>query len=161
MKRIYTKICCLALGMLFAVGVASAEKAVVVITADGTQRGVMLDDVDRIELGSDALTVQTASGTSETVQYSEINRVLIGSEWQSVKQLTAPGEIAVWPVTTNDLVNVSGLSDGEIVRVYALDGALALQVDAVSGLTTVSLAQLPAGIYVLTAHNQSVKIVKN
>ena len=48
----------------------AAEKAVVVISTDGTQRQETLANVDRIEIGVNSLTLKTTSGGSQTVAYN-------------------------------------------------------------------------------------------
>lgn len=161
MKKSLTHLFCgaaLALtGTLMADG---AEKSVVVIMTDGSQRGETLANVDRITLGTSALTLESVGGASQTVDYADIDRVLIGAEWSAIQQITAPGEVAVWPTATDGPVNISGLQPGESVTVYDLKGATVATAAATTGVTTVSLGSLPTGIYILTARNQSVKIVK-
>ncbi|MDE6418771.1 MAG: T9SS type A sorting domain-containing protein, partial [Duncaniella sp.] len=137
------------------------EKVVVVIGTDGSQRQELLADVARIEIGPSSLTLMSAGGTNETFDYSAIDRVLIGAEWNAVKQLTTEGEIAVWPTVTTDIVNISGLNEGDAVTVFDLKGSTVVKASATEGLTTVNLAGLPAGLYVVTANNKSVKIIKN
>ena len=161
MKHIYTKmLCVLALGMASAMS-ASADKGVVVISTDGTERYVTLADIDRIQIGQNSLTVQCVNGTSQTVPYKDIDRVLVGASTSSVSSITAPGEIAVWPTATTDIVNISGLAAGETVAVFDIKGATVLKGISAEGLTTLSLGHLPAGIYVLAVNGKSVKIIKN
>ena len=162
MKHIYTKLLCsIALGTACVLG-ASAEgkKAVVVISTDGSQRQELLEDVDRIEIGATALTIKSVGGASETMDYNNIDRILIGAEWTAVQRITAPGEIAVWPIATTDIVNISGLEAGTPVNVFDIKGAVAANAVATGEITSLSLGQLPSGVYVVTAGNQSVKIIK-
>lgn len=162
MKHSYTKLLCGIALTAFCGIVASAEmkKAVVVISTDGSQREEVIENVDRIELGSNSLTLKSVGGAAETVDYKDIDRVMIGAEWTAVKKITAPGEIAVWPVTTSDVINISGLAKGEPVTVYNVKGAAAVQTVAGGELTSLSLKQLQAGVYVVTAGSKSVKIIK-
>ena len=162
MKHIYTKLLCsLALGTACVLG-ASAEgkKAVVVISNDGNQRQELLEDIDRIEIGATALTIKNVGGASETVDYTDIDRIMIGAEWTAVQRVTAPGEIAVWPTATTGIVNISGLEAGTAVTVFDIKGAVAANAVATGEITSLNLGQLPAGVYVVTAANQSVKIIK-
>ena len=162
MNHIFTKLLCgISLGMACVMSVAAEDrKAVVVISTDGSQREEVLENIDRIELGATSLTLKCVGGSGETVDYSKIDRMLIGAEWTAIKKLTAPGEVAVWPLTTTDAVNVSGLTEGETVTVFDLKGVAAAQAVASEGVTSVSLSRLPAGVYVVTARKQSVKIIK-
>lgn len=138
----------------------AAEKAVVVISADGSQRQELLSDVDKIEIGTEALTLVTIGGETSTVPYSDLDRILVGAEYSAIKEITTPSDIAVWPTTTSDRVNISGLAPGSPITVFALNGTQVLAVKASESLTSISLAGLPAGIYILTVDKTAVKIVK-
>lgn len=161
MKHFLTQVLCGAALTLASAGLAdAAEKAVVVISADGTQRQELLTNVDRIEIGETSLTLKTAGGETRTTAYDELDRVLIGTEYSAIQQITSPGDIAIWPTVTSDNLNVSGLRAGDAVTVYDLRGSLAVRATATDGVTTVSLASLPTGAYIVTAGNHSVKIIK-
>lgn len=63
MKHFLTQILCGTVLTLACAGIAeAAEKAVVVISADGTQRQELLNNVDRIEIGETSLTLKTVGG---------------------------------------------------------------------------------------------------
>lgn len=161
MRKFYTKLLCgLVLGASFVAGASAQEKAVVVISTDGSMRQEVLTNVDRIEIGATSLTLKSAGGESETVDYKDLDRVLIGAEWSEVKQITSENEIAVWPTLTTDVVNISGLNAGEAIEVVALNGANALKAVAADGLTTLNLRSLPAGVYIVNVKKHSVKIIK-
>ncbi|MBD5325738.1 MAG: T9SS type A sorting domain-containing protein [Bacteroides sp.] len=162
MKRIYSKaLCGLILGIACVAGASAQEKkAVVVISTDGTQRQEALESIDRIELGQTSLTLKTTGGENETIDYANIDRILVGVEWNAIKELVAPGEIAVWPTAVTDVVNISGLPEGETVSIVDLKGATAAKAVANGTVTSVNLKNLPAGVYVLNAAKQSVKIIK-
>ncbi|MDE7466793.1 MAG: T9SS type A sorting domain-containing protein [Muribaculaceae bacterium] len=161
MKHLNTQICSAVFGLVMATGTVWAEKAVVVVGVDGTQRAEMISDIDRINIGNSALTIVSTDNQSTTINYSDIDRVLIGEEWKAVQDITAPGELAVWPTMTTTTVNISGASAGDPIKVFNLDGAAVIATEAADGLTTIDISAQPAGIYILTVHNQSVKIVKN
>ena len=162
MKHIYTKLLCsLAIGTACVLSAAAeGKKAVVVISTDGSQRQEVLDNVERIEIGATALTLKSVGGASETVDYTDIDRMIIGAEWTAIRSITAPGEIAVWPVATTDIVNISGLTADTPIVVFDIKGATALQTVAAEGVTSISLGHLPSGAYVVTTGNRSVKISK-
>lgn len=161
MKHFLTQILCGTALTLASAGIAeSAEKAVVVISADGTQRQELLTNVDRIEIGETSLTLKTVGGETRTTAYDELDRILIGAEYSAIQQITSPGDIAVWPTVTSDNLNVTGLQPGDAVTVYDLRGAVAVRTIATDGMTTVSVASLPSGAYIVAAGKHSVKIIK-
>ena len=139
---------------------AAEDKAVIIISTDGSQRQEAIKDLDRIELGAKELTLKSTDGATETFDYAAIDRILVNAEWDSVKEIAGADEIAVWPAQTSGPVNISGLSAGQPVTVTNLKGATVISAQASEGLTTVNLAAQPAGIYIVTAANHSVKIIK-
>jgi len=91
MKHFLTQVLCGAALTLASAGLAdAAEKAVVVISADGTQRQELLTNVDRIEIGETSLTLKTVGGETRTTAYDELDRVLIGTEYSAIQQITSP-----------------------------------------------------------------------
>lgn len=153
-------ICSLALAAACFIGAAAEEKAVVIVSTDGSQRQEAIKDLDRIELGEKSVTLKSTDGNAETFAYASIDRILVDAEWTAVKAIAAADEIAVWPVETSGPVNISGLREGQTVTVANLKGATIISAPAAEGLTTISLASQPAGIYIVTAANHSVKIIK-
>lgn len=141
-------------------GAAAEDKAVVIISTDGSQRQEAIKNIDRIELGDKVITLKATDGSAETFDYASIDRILVDAEWDAVKAITATDEIAVWPTQTSGPVNISGLSEGRTVTVTNLKGAAVMTTAATDGLTTISLANQPAGIYIVSAANHSVKIIK-
>lgn len=161
MKHFLTQILCGAVLALGGAGIAgAAEKAVVVISADGSQRQELLTNVERIEIGKNSVTVKTAGGDAWSGAFDEIDRILIGAEYSAVQQITSPGDIAVWPAVTSGYLNVSGLHNGDTIRVYDLNGVLCVSATANDGLTTVDLSPIPAGAYIVATGRNSVKIIK-
>ena len=142
-------------------GVAAEEKAVIIVSTDGSQRQEAISNVDRIELGEKAVTLKSTDGKEETFDYAAIDRILVNAEWTAVKAISAADEVAVWPAQTSGPVNISGLREGQTVTIANLKGATVISAPAAAdGLTTISLAAQPAGIYIVSAGNHSVKIIK-
>lgn len=142
------------------ISAAAEDKAVIIIATDGSQRQESITNLDRIELGDKGVTLKTTAGRTETFDYAAIDRILVNAEWDSVKEIASADEIAVWPAQTSGPVNISGLRAGQAVTISNLKGATVISAQATEGLTTVNLSAQPAGIYIVTAANHSVKIIK-
>ncbi|MDE6535433.1 MAG: T9SS type A sorting domain-containing protein [Muribaculaceae bacterium] len=153
-------LCTLALAAVAFMSAAAEDKAVIIISTDGSQRQESIKDLDRIELGDKGVILKTTGGQTETFDYAAIDRILVNAEWDAVKEISAADEVAVWPVQTSGPVNISGLHEGQAVTVSNLKGATVISTQATEGLTTVNLSAQPAGIYIVTAANHSVKIIK-
>lgn len=146
---------------LIAAPMAKAEKSVVVVSKDGTQTGLALDKVHKIEIKTDGIVLHGTDATTTTVAHADLDRVLIGSEWSSIKGTLAEGNVAVWPTLATDVVNAGGFAEGTAVTVFDLNGAaLASARTNADGLATVSIAHLTPGMYIVKAGDKSVKIVK-
>ncbi len=57
---------------------ALGERAVVVISKDGTTREVALGDVARIDIGQGEPTLHTSGGEANDLAYESLDRMLIG-----------------------------------------------------------------------------------
>ncbi|MBD5239360.1 MAG: T9SS type A sorting domain-containing protein [Bacteroidales bacterium] len=141
-------------------GASAEDKAVVIISTDGSQRREAIKDIDRIELGDKGVTLKLSDGKAEEFEFAAIDRILVNAEWDAIKNIAAEGEIAVWPTQTSGPVNISGLSNGQKITVSNLKGAAVISTVASDELTTISLASQPDGIYIVSVANQSVKIIK-
>lgn len=149
------------MGLFASMAVNAAEKAVVVISNDGSQHVVTLADVDRIEIGPGALTISHRSAESVTKDYADIDRVLIGATPTAIGQITSKGDIAVWPTEVVDVINVAGLHHGMKVEVFDLAGHLVAAKTADGDSLTIDLsASAPGMLVVSIGGKQSVKVVK-
>jgi hypothetical protein len=66
--------------------------------------------------------------------------------------------LIAYPNPTRSIVTVALPQDSEI-EIYSIDGTLMYSVPAVAGNTTINLGTLPAGIYLLKAAGQVVRVV--
>lgn len=67
---------------------------------------------------------------------------------------------AIFPNPANDNTTVSGLSSGDLIRLYTLDGKLLFSKEATSSTLTIDLSTYTAGTYLLFVNTESVKIQK-
>lgn len=57
-------------------------------------------------------------------------------------------------------ITAEGMTDGKLLEVYAANGSLAAQATALGGKAKIDATQLAAGVYVVKAEGQSLKMVK-
>ena len=57
-------------------------------------------------------------------------------------------------------ITAEGMTDGKLLEVYAANGSLAAQATARCGKAKIDATQLAAGVYVVKAEGQSLKMVK-
>ena len=68
-------------------------------------------------------------------------------------------EFVVYPTVASDCVYVEGLSEGAKIELVNMQGAVVLSAGSNGAATRVETAALERGVYVLTAHGQSVRVV--
>lgn len=149
--------------MLPAVSLTAQEQgtAVVVIGKDGSRHEVMISDVDRIEFGELSFTLhRIAPEPCSAHAYADIDRILIGADRASVSDLTAGGNIAVWPTAVESTLNVAGTEPGTHIAVYDLGGALAASARTTADTASLDLSALTPGVYVVAVGKHTVKIIK-
>ncbi len=151
----YLKFLVLVFGM--AAFVAKAERGIVVVQADGSQQEFAFEKFVRVEVGKTSVTVQGNGGAVE-LPYSSIDRIAIGSEVTAVTSVLQEGSFAVWPTPTTGIVNVAGASGD--VAVYGLGGERFAVAECIDGAAKLDITSAPAGVYIVSAGNKSVKIIK-
>lgn len=139
---------------------AEGGDAVVVIAKDGSTFEVQISQVDRIGFGSTQLTVSTTGGETDAIDYKDVDRVLIGAKRQGIADLTAGGNIAVWPTVVESAVNIAGAPAGTPVRVFTSGGALVGSAVCGETGTSLDISAAPSGVCIVAVGDKSVKIIK-
>ncbi len=149
---------------LFLLGVAllwsgglRAQKCAVVETTSGERMEYLLSDLPRI-VYSDAKVVLTTNKTVVNFNPQEVKKIYLGESTTDISDVKGPdGTLKM----QDNMLSLSGYTANEAVVLYTIDGRQLWQehVDA-QGRLTISLSQLPAGIYIIKTNNQSVKITK-
>lgn len=142
---------------------ALAERAVVVISKDGTTREVALADVARIDIGQGKLTLHTSAGEANDLAYESLDRMLIGADMgtSSISSILKDGEIAIWPTLVTSDIHVSGVEAGSTISVYSAGGVKVASAKADDeGNASIDISGAASGVYVVSAGNHSVKIMK-
>lgn len=134
---------------------------VAIIKADGTQHTVEFAALHRIDIGETAVTVHHTTAEPTTHNMADIERIDIGTDVSGIADITARGEIAVWPTVATDVVNVAGAKADAAVKLFDLNGrcVASAQTDN-SGAASLNVAALTPGAYVLGVANHTVKIIK-
>lgn len=141
---------------------ATQSIGVIVIKSDGTTHELELEAIDRMEIGTQAVEIHHTSGTSSTHNITDIDRINIGVAVAGIDRVLADtGDIAVWPTTTTGNVYIKGAAAGTPIAVYTLSGQCVANAHTSSdGATTINIATLAPGVYVVAVGSHSVKITK-
>jgi len=71
---------------------------------------------------------------------------------------TNEANVAVWPNPAKDLIWIEEDIEGELYKIYSLDGAL-IKEDS-SNIRTIDVSEIPSGTYILELQISSGKIKK-
>ena len=108
----------------------------------------------------DGLLVIRSSKTTVSYQLENILRYTYEGVTPSSIDLM-PSEREVIVAKDGDGVTFRNLRDGSTVSVYSANGMLVEQRTAIAGqLLTISIAQRPAGVYVVKAGKETIKLMK-
>ena len=138
----------------------AAGDSVVVLGKDGSQYTVLMSDVKRISLGSADLVLETRDGSPATYLYSAVDRILIGADGAGIADISAEGDIAVWPTVVDDILNIAGAETGTVISVYGINGSLVASATTAEGTTSINLSAAPAGMCIVSIGGKTVKIIK-
>lgn len=135
---------------------------VAVVKADGTVHAVELDHIDRIDIADDNVTVHHRSGQSASHDIADIERIDIGVAVAGIDRVMEDdGDIAVWPTTVDNTLNIRGAAQATPIAVYNIGGACVATATAGTDATvTLDLSAIAPGAYIVTIGNHSVKIIK-
>lgn len=142
-----------------ALAYAAGDSNVTVNMLDGTQRAEALATVARIEMadGNIRLIAKTDGAVLYTAPIANCKSIYFGAvKPDALNQVIAAEaeSVTITPEPSARAVRVSGLPDGQVVRVYSLTGALEH-----SGVApVVSLAGLPHGVHIVVAGPAAAKV---
>lgn len=120
--------------------------------------------------------VNGCGSCSVTMEYNFIDQhPYTGISYYRLKQFDADGKftystiakvfyssstVTVSPTVTTGACTVSGISAGQVVQVYAMDGGLLFSKTAQGNLMDINLSGYPSGVYILKTKDFSTKVVK-
>lgn len=150
----------LTLVALLTAGVATAlaSNALVVHMKSGeTQTYVLLDEEPTIGFAGDSIVITAKSAEA---RYAMADVDFFNYDANAVTAIDGVSGQNGMTRSGNSLV-FNGLPAGSPVLVYAMGGQLSIKAKAdEQGHAEVSLSSLPAGVYIVRAHNVSAKITK-
>lgn len=94
--------------------------------------------------------------------YDDIRRVVIldDNEGNTVNTGNNLLSIKIFPNPAHEMLYIDGISAGEIIRLFSLDGQLLISQTVGNGSTAISVASLSNGVYLLQVGTEIVKFIK-
>ena len=136
--------------------VATAQHMVVEMT-DSNNQVVKLENLKQITFNGTTVNIEQTDGTKSSTSMGNIGRIYFG-DLSSIADMPAHSENLVEYLTTDEIAINS--EAGSMVTIYNLTGAqlLTRRIDAEG--ETISIADLPQGIYIVKANERTTKIIK-
>lgn len=117
---------------------------------------IELDALRKITFNGSDVNVQQTNGTIYSAPMSEINRIYFGN-FTSIEEL-APEKGFISYISADEIaINCPA---GEIINVYNINGSHIFQVRQQEDNGSISIAQLPKGIYLLQTNGRTAKFIK-
>lgn len=156
----------LILGIFAMVGSAQAVPSLVVKPLSGKECITALGVVGKLVYSGDSLYVYDKA---QTLVFSDllanVQHVRFSDEQPSTPtsventQGESTLQVKVYPNPTQEVLHVEN-AQGEVLRLYAMDGRLVGTQAVENGSAQVDMAELPAGNYLLLSGNQSFQVIK-
>ncbi len=135
------------------------ESKVNVLYLDGSVHEVLMSQVAKLTVADGNVKLLSKSG--ETVATHEVNlvdKIELESVPSGMVQLTK--QLPITLRSNGYTITANGMTDGKLLEVYTVNGALAVQAVARDGEAKIDAAQLPVGVYIVKAEGQSLKMIK-
>lgn len=151
MKKIYTLIAILAFGLP-----ATAQQ--MLIDRQGGENDIIsLDNLEKITFNGTTVNIEQTNGTKSCAAMGDINRIYFG-DFTSIEDVK-PQERELVTYITRDEITINCAAE-TMVTIYDVIGSQVLCVRLKADCGKVSIANLPQGIYIVKAGNQTAKIIK-
>lgn len=153
----------LAIGILAtASGAMAAEPQLVFDNGAEGKKIYKISEISRVSFDSEGLTVEASE--SNFHPYASMGSLIF--DYEGVHQPSSlekvsigTGKLRVAMSATHDSLTLRGIPEGSLVAIYTSSGVKAASVKASDG-DIIDIGNLPAGIYIITAANQSAKFIK-
>lgn len=152
MKKIKTLI----LLLVLMIGTTTfAQKALVVELRDGSSTTISLSEAPRITFAGEQMSI-ISSTTSMDILRSDIKNYHFIDAPLSIDETTAPSQAVI----ENNTLTVSGVAPNTTITFYTVSGVVVKHAVATDGHCTITLNDLPAGLYIVTYNNTTFKFLK-
>lgn len=147
----------LMLALIVAGSVQAVHADLVVLERDGTACALSPENVRSITFDNGRMVVKTVSGTTQTWEVSAVRKCYFGTAPELPTGMTTPSATCWTVCGDNVMVNSASAS---VLTVLNAEGRLVLMQHVVAGKSAVSLAKLPAGVYLVRMNGKTLKLMK-
>lgn len=135
-----------------------AQSKLVIYLNDGNTAGFVLSEHPKITFSGDSLCVTSPTTTIEIARAAVKNFAFEKSE-DNENSIDTPNE-DVSIITSENSITLKGLTNGEVVTIYGIDGKVITKSIAVDGCCTIVLDNFTSGIYLINLNTTTIKYLK-
>ncbi len=118
---------------------------------------IALVDFKQITFDGATVNIELTDGTTESATMEEIHGIYFG-DFTSIEEGVPAGEEFISYLSA-DCISVN-CSAGTVITIYSPTGSLLLHTRQQSDAGSISIANLPRGIYIVKANEKSAKIIR-
>lgn len=135
-----------------------AQNKLVIYLNDGNTACFELSEHPKITFSGDSLCVVSPTTTIEIARIAVKNFTFEESEDYETSIDTPHNDVSI--TTSENSITLKGLTDGEVITVYGIDGKVITKSIAVDGNCTIVLDNLSSGIYLININTTTIKYLK-
>ena len=143
---------------LMAMMLPAAAQHIIVLKTDNGIQAVELQKFRRITFSGTSVNIMQTDGIVATADMGDIARIYFGDN-TGINEVDFNGGKELVSYISSDEIAVN-CEAGEEIAIYNVSGTMVLNEVQGSDGGSVSIANLPKGIYLLRANRQTVKIIK-
>ena len=151
MKRLFTIL------LLLTATLTVAAQQMRIDKGYNNEQVIALADFKQITFDGATVNIELTDGTIESSTMEEIHGIYFG-DFTSIEEGVAASEEFISYLST-DCISVN-CSAGTVVTIYNLTGSQLLQTRQQSDAGSISIANLPRGIYIVKTNERSAKIIR-
>lgn len=135
-----------------------AQNQLVIYLNDGNTASFVLSEHPKITFSRDSLCVASPTTTIEIARIAVKNFTFEKFEGDDNSIETPRSEVNI--STQGESITLTGLTDGETITVYGIDGKLITKATATNGCCTIALHNFTGGIYLINISTTTIKYLK-
>lgn len=134
------------------------EKQLVLNFSNGETKSINLQEIKNITLANGSLAVNSFDGTSETASFTSLAKVTFSGNFSAISDIEV-GTNSPAVSLQGDALEISGLSGTQSVDVFSTVGMRVISTE-ITDNGSLSVAELPSGVYIVNIESQTFKFIK-
>ena len=134
---------------------AVAQNSLAVYLNDGTSASFSIEEQPKITFSGEIFNITSANATMDFSR-ADVKNFKFEERTSTAVETPTTGSATV----TDDGIRIDGLSQNSSVALYNIAGKVLQTITATDGSCTISLKELPSGIYLINYNNKTIKYIK-